>query len=175
MDTINMLTIGQLAKATGTTSVTIRYYERQGLIAPSKRSKGGYRLYPDSIIPRFYFIKNAKSVGFTLDEIKELLSLQQKKNIRSRAVKDLTLSKVDEIKNKINALNRMKKALSTWADACDGKVPLEECPILENLYQPNIRGSDPIRVKIYGFKGNLASKQQTLTRPLFLALRLQHQ
>ncbi|MFN3233857.1 MAG: MerR family transcriptional regulator [Gammaproteobacteria bacterium] len=67
----NMLTIGQLAKLTNTTPVAIRYYEREGLIPKSTRSKGGYRLYPKELVPRFYFIQNAKSVGFSLDEIKE--------------------------------------------------------------------------------------------------------
>ena len=131
-----MLTIGQLAKMTSTTSVTIRYYEKQGLIPKSKRSQGGYRLYPEGLISRFHFIQNAKAVGFSLEEIKELLSLQHKKNVTSKTIKDLTLSKTDEIKDKIKILNQMQKVLAKWADACDGKVPIEQCPILENLYQP---------------------------------------
>lgn len=63
----NMLTIGQLAKLTNTTSVAIRYYKREGLIPKSTRSKGGYRLYSEKIVPRFYFIQNAKSVGFSVN------------------------------------------------------------------------------------------------------------
>ena len=131
----NMLTIGQLAKCTDTTAVTIRYYERQGLIPKSKRSQGGFRLYPEGLTSRFYFIKNAKEVGFSLDEIKELLFLQQKKDVSSKAIKDLTLSKIDEIKDKVEILKQMQKVLTKWADACDGKVPVERCPILEHLYQ----------------------------------------
>ncbi len=132
----NMLTIGQLAKRTDTTPVAIRYYERQGLIPKSRRSEAGYRLYPSSIIPRFYFIKNAKAIGFSLSEIKEFLSLQEGKNISSKGIKELTLMKIDDINDKINVLEQMQKALLTWADACDGKVPIEQCPILEQLYQP---------------------------------------
>jgi len=75
----NMLTIGQLAKKADATPVTIRYYERQGLIPKSKRSQGGFRLYPESVISRFNFIKNAKAVGFSLDEIKELMAFQHGK------------------------------------------------------------------------------------------------
>lgn len=131
----NMLTIGQLAKLTNTTPVAIRYYEREGLIPKSTRSKGGYRLYPEELVPRFYFIQNAKSVGFSLDEIKELLSLQQKKNVKSQAIKDITQYKIDEIKEKIKALNKMQDALTQWAAACDGKVSIEDCPILERLYR----------------------------------------
>ena len=130
-----MLTIGQLAKLTNTTPVAIRYYEREGLIPKSTRSKGGYRLYPEELVPRFYFIQNAKSVGFSLDEIKELLSLQQKKNVKSQAIKDITQYKIDEIKEKIKALNKMQDALTQWAAACDGKVSIEDCPILERLYR----------------------------------------
>lgn len=130
-----MLTIGQLAKLTETTSVTIRYYEREGLIPKSTRSKSGYRLYPKKLIPRFHFIQNAKSVGFSLNEIKELLALQQKKNASSQAIKDVTQSKIDEIKNKIKVLNQIKKLLEKWTEACDGKASIEQCPILENLYQ----------------------------------------
>lgn len=135
----NMLTIGQLAKLTNTTPVAIRYYEREGLIPKSTRSKGGYRLYPEELVPRFYFIQNAKSVGFSLDEIKELLSLQQRKNLKSQAVKNITQSKIDEIKDKIKTLNEMQKALTQWAAVCDGKVSIEDCPILEQLYQPSTK------------------------------------
>lgn len=132
----NMLTIGQLAKLTNTTPVAIRYYEREGLIPKSTRSKGGYRLYHEELVPRFYFIQNAKSVGFSLEEIKELLSLQQKKNLKSQAAKGITLTKINEIKNKIETLHQMQSALAKWADTCDGKVSIEKCPILEQLYQP---------------------------------------
>ena len=131
----NMLTIGQLAKRTDTTAVAIRYYEKQGLIPKSKRTQGGFRLYPESVISRFHFIKNAKGVGFSLEEIKELLSLQQKKGMPSKAIKDLTLSKIDEIQDKVKILKQMQKVLVTWAEACDGKAPIEQCPILEHLYQ----------------------------------------
>ena len=135
----NMLTIGQLAKLTNTTPVAIRYYEREGLIPKSTRSKGGYRLYPKELVPRFCFIQNAKSVGFSLDEIKELLSLQQRKNLKSQAVKNITQSKIDEIKDKIKTLNKMQEALMQWTAACDGKVSIEDCPILEQLYQPSTK------------------------------------
>jgi len=131
----NMLTIGQLAKRTQVTTVTIRYYERQGLIAQSKRSHSGYRLYPENIISQFHFIQNGKAVGFTLNEIKALLLLQQQENATSQSVRSRALLKLKEIETKIETLRTMEKALSTWTNACDGKVPVEQCPILENLYQ----------------------------------------
>lgn len=132
----NVLTIGQLAKQTGTTAVTIRYYERHGLIPPATRSQAGYRLYPKSLIPRFRFIHNAKSVGFSLSQIKELLALQNTTKL-SQPIKAFTLAKIDEIQLKMTTLQIMLSALEDWADACDGKATIKECPILENLYKPS--------------------------------------
>lgn len=126
-------TIGQLAKHTGNTTVTLRYYERLGLLPQTKRSQGGYRLYPESIIPRLYFIANAKAVGFDLSEIKALFQLQETQ-APSQSVKLKTQDKIRCIEDKIATLNAMKMALSQWEQACDGKVPIDECPILTHLY-----------------------------------------
>lgn len=126
-------TIGQLAKLTGNTVVTLRYYERLGLLPEVKRSQGGFRLYPETIIPRFQFIANAKAVGFDLTEIKELFQLQSTK-AASQSVKLKTQEKIRCIEDKITTLTAMKNALSQWERACDGKVPIDECPILTNLY-----------------------------------------
>ena len=130
-----LLTIGQLSKRIATTAATIRYYEKEGLIPPAPRSQGGYRLYSESLVPRFNFIKNAKAVGFSLTEIKKLLSLQQNKQASSQNVKNLTLMKVDEITQKINALKQIQNTLAQWASTCNGKVPVHQCPIVENLYK----------------------------------------
>lgn len=129
----DLLTIGKLAKHSSTTAVTIRYYERQGLIKARKRSKGGYRLYGVDAVTRLHFIKNAKKADFSLEEIKELLSLQQKK-VNSKAVKQMTLQKLEAIRNKIAILKNMEKTLSTLANRCDGKAPINQCPILEKFY-----------------------------------------
>jgi len=128
-------TIGRLAKLTQQTVVTIRYYEKCGLLPKPKRSRGGFRLYPENIVPRFYFIQNAKAVGFDLTEIKALLDLQARK-APSQQVKTHTQQKIQDIETKIATLKKMKRALSQWEKACDGKVAIDHCPILENLYQP---------------------------------------
>lgn len=135
MSASTLLTIGKLAKLTGTTAVTIRFYEKHGLLPKSKRSEGGYRLYPEDVIPRFHFIRNAKSVGFSLEEIKILLDLQKSKNSTSKHVRDTTIEKIEEIKTKIDQLKKMQKALESWVKVCDGKVSIDKCPILENLYK----------------------------------------
>ena len=136
------LTIGQLAKLTQQTVVTIRYYEKCGLLPKLKRTRGGFRLYPKRIIPRFYFIQNAKAVGFSLDEIKALLDLQARK-APSQQVKARTQQRIQNIDTKIKTLQKMKRALSQWEKACDGKILIDQCPILENLYQP------PEKIKEY--------------------------
>lgn len=112
-----------MAKETGLTTVTIRFYEKSGLLPKLERSSSGYRLYPKSLIPRFYFIKHAKSVGFELSEIKYLLSIQEK-DLSNEQVKDTVQAKISSIEIKIKTLEKMKKTLHAWDDGCDGLVAL---------------------------------------------------
>jgi DNA-binding transcriptional MerR regulator len=124
--------IGELGKLTDNTIVTLRHYERLCLLGKIKRSPGGFRLYSEDTISRVNFINNAKRVGFDLAEIKELFALQSKKAPSIR-VKEKTQKKILEIEQKIETLTSIKKILSTWEKACDGKMPIEKCPILQNL------------------------------------------
>lgn len=126
------LVVGELANKTGVSKVAIRYYERCGLLPKVNRRKG-YRIYPESIIDRIHFIKNAQSVGFTLEEISELLRLQEEKGT-SQQVKSYTMTKLDAIYEKIKSLQCMANTLKRLVTNCDGKVPLTECPILRGLY-----------------------------------------
>lgn len=128
------LTIGELAKRVHCTDVTIRYYERCGLIKPTARSAGGYRLYDQHALATLIFIVNAKAVGFDLAEVKALLTLQSN-NGSSAQVKQKAQAKLREIDEKIAVLQSMKSVLSSWERSCDGKMPLAECPILSHLYQ----------------------------------------
>lgn len=128
-----MLTIGELAKRADTNAVTIRYYEKRGLIAVSERSEGGHRLYPETLMPRLLFILNAKLVGFSLEEIHTLLELQQHKSSSSRLIKQMVLDKMRVIDEKIVALEDIKQLLTELSCQCDGTKTIEECPILEAL------------------------------------------
>jgi DNA-binding transcriptional MerR regulator len=128
------LTIGKLANAVNESVVTIRYYERIGLIPTAERSESGYRHYPDSIIPRFYFIQNAKSVGLTLKEIKTLLELEQQTELSSASVKNSIETKLALITYKIEQLNKIKDALSNLNQSCCGNQSITACPILSTLY-----------------------------------------
>jgi DNA-binding transcriptional MerR regulator len=129
-------TIGKLAKLVQQTPVTLRYYEKIGLIPISKRSEGGFRLYPESLISYFYFIQNAKLIGFDLNEIKLLLDLETNQS-PSQQIKLRMQQKISHIDTKIKGLQRIKRALMRWEQACDGHVPIAECPILEALYLPS--------------------------------------
>lgn len=128
------LTIGELAKLAHISKVAIRYYERAGLLPQATRRPSGYRVYSESMIARIRFIKNAKSVGFSLEEIQELLSLQAHQDTTSQDIRQRTLKKQHVIQEKIAALQKMANALSQMLASCDGKMPLHECPILEALY-----------------------------------------
>jgi MerR family transcriptional regulator, copper efflux regulator len=125
--------IGELAKLTDNTIVTLRHYERLGLLGNVKRSPGGLRLYTESTISRVTFIISTKRVGFDLTEIKQLFSLQSK-SVPSLRIKERTQAKILEIEQRIQTLTSIKKTLNTWEKACDGKMTMEACPILKNLY-----------------------------------------
>jgi MerR family transcriptional regulator, copper efflux regulator len=132
---MSSLTIGQLAKAGGVGVETIRFYEREGLIAEPPRRRSGYRQYPLSAVRRVRFIRRAKQVGFTLAEIQDLLSLRVSENRRCAEVRDLARAKVRDIERRIAELERMAAALSRLSRACRGNGPTGECPLLDALDQ----------------------------------------
>jgi len=130
---MNGLTIGKLAKAAGIGIETVRFYERQGLVAPPPRTESNYRVYPGEEVARLKFIKRAKALGFTLKEIKDLLALSHDPQTTRADIKKRTLTKIEDVDRKIRDLTCIKKALEQLAAECDGQGPLEGCPILEAL------------------------------------------
>jgi Hg(II)-responsive transcriptional regulator len=127
------LTIGRLAKQAGLGIETVRFYERLGLIEAPPRTNSNYRVFPVEEVARLRFIKRAKSLGFTLSEIKELLFIRQDPHATKADIKNRTLVKLEDVNKKISDLTRIKKALEHLASSCDGHGSLEECPILEAL------------------------------------------
>ena len=127
------LTIGKLAKKADIGIETVRFYERQGLIAPPPRTESNYRVYPKEEVARLRFIKRAKALGFTLKEIKELLALSHDPHATRADIKKRTLDKIEDIDGKILDLTRIKEALEHLAAECDGQGSLEGCPILAAL------------------------------------------
>ncbi len=133
------MTIGQVAKKANVNIQTVRFYERRGLIPEPPRRSSGYRQYSGDDVARIQFIKHAQEVGFTLKEISELLSLRVDPKTSCGEVKGKANAKIAEIEEKIRALQRMKKALSTLAAQCRGQGPTSECPILEALSEATSR------------------------------------
>lgn len=132
---MNLLTIGQVAKRVGVTVEAIRFYERQGLLAQPRRTASGYRQYPPEAVRRIRFIQRAKDVGFSLKEIRELLSLREESGIACADIKARAVRTLAAIEGRLHDLERMRNALARLAVKCDGKGQLGECPILDALDQ----------------------------------------
>lgn len=130
---MTLLSIGKVAKRAGTSVETIRFYERKGLLQEPQRKESGYRQYLEEDIRKLVFIQHAKNLGFSLNEIKDLISLQTDGKSTSRAVKDLAEHKLQDIEDKIKMLQRMRKTLKHLVDKCPGEGPTSQCPILDAL------------------------------------------
>lgn len=130
---MGQLTIGDVAAQASVHVETLRYYERRGLVAKPPRSTSNYRLYPEDTVRRLRFIKHAQQLGFSLKEIKELLSLRAAPRARCADVRQRAAAKIKDINAKIVALQAMKKALTKLVAECSGRGPITECPILESL------------------------------------------
>jgi DNA-binding transcriptional MerR regulator len=125
------LGIGQLAKRGGVGIDTVRYYERNGLLAPRTRLASGYRRYSELELARLRFIRRAQALGFTLKEIKELLALSAQRDVGR--VKRSAQAKLKDVKSRIAALERMRDGLATLIEACPGHGRAADCPILRAL------------------------------------------
>lgn len=135
-----LLKIGELAKRAQISVETIRFYQAEELLIPQQRSASGYRLYSSEDEQKLQFILHAKKVGFSLQEIKQLLSLRTDKNNHTcEEVKHYTGVKIAEIESKIHDLQTMKQALSNLHDACcGGDESAINCTILNSLDDPNL-------------------------------------
>jgi MerR family copper efflux transcriptional regulator len=127
------LTIGKVARQAGVGVETVRFYERKELIPEPIRGASGYRQYPEATVSRIRFIRRAKSLGFSLREIRELLSLRADPARGSAEVKAHAQAKIADIEQKIRTLRRMQQTLVDLTEACDGCVPMRDCPILDAL------------------------------------------
>lgn len=130
-----MYRIGELAKLTGVSNDTLRYYEKNQLIAPASRTDSGYRMYLPEAAEQIRFIQRAKGVGFTLSDINELLSIKIEKNEHScQEVKTFTETKLEDVERKLAELMRIKQALEKLNEACcGGPESAEHCSILQAL------------------------------------------
>lgn len=127
------LSIGQLAKQAGVGIDTVRYYERDGLLAPAGHLASGYRRYGAAELRRLRFIRRAKALGFSLEDIRTLLTLSEERSVAQ--VKQTAQAKLVDIEARINELERIRTGLRTLITACPGHGRAELCPILNALTQ----------------------------------------
>lgn len=128
------LSAGALARSSGVNVETLRYYERRGLLPRPPRTDGGYRRYPEETVRRLRFVKRAQALGFSLEEIRELLSMRvDPRGRRCEAVRLRAAGKVGEVREKIAALRRIERALGRLVEACEGRRGTSTCPILNAL------------------------------------------
>jgi len=129
------LSIGALAKNAGVAIDTIRYYEREGLLAEPPRRASGYRAYPGSAVARLRFIRRAKGLGFSLADISELLAFSRRRDVA--AVKRAAQTRLDDVERRIAELRRIRSGLRKLIDDCPGHGDANACPILSALGGPS--------------------------------------
>jgi MerR family mercuric resistance operon transcriptional regulator len=128
------MTIGPLSRFTGCNIETIRYYERIHLLSAPPRSEGNHRVYSEDHVKRLFFIRRCRELGFTLEEVRELLRLVDGGTYTCAEVRGLTLDHADVVHRKIADLRKLERVLRDMAARCDsGNVP--ECPIIDVLFE----------------------------------------
>jgi Cu(I)-responsive transcriptional regulator len=132
------LNIGEAAKASGVSAKMIRHYESIGLLAPARRTQAGYRLYGAADVRVLQFIHRGRALGFSLDQVGDLLALWQDQGRASADVRALARRHIDELDRKIAGLESMKRTLVALAASCHGDAR-SDCPILDDLAQPHCR------------------------------------
>lgn len=133
------LNIGSVAEAAGLPAKTIRYYESIGLIAAAGRRANGYRTYSDADMRTLAFIKRARGLGFSVEEVRDLLDLWRDKSRRSGAVKALAAKHIQALDYKIGELQAMRQSLAHLVKRCHGDER-PDCPILGELDGENSKG-----------------------------------
>ena len=125
--------IGQLARRAGVAIDTVRYYERNALLAPAGRLASGYRRYGATELKRLRFIRRAKALGFSLDDIRGLLTLSDERDVAK--VKLAAQRRLDDVEQRLIELERLRDGLHALIAACPGHGRAENCPILNALSQ----------------------------------------
>jgi MerR family copper efflux transcriptional regulator len=129
------MNIGQAAHASGVSTKMIRYYESIGLIAAGARSEAGYRIYQEPQVHALRFVRQARRLGFAMEDIRKLLALWLDRERASAQVKTIALDHVAELDHRIGELTAMRDTLAHLAAHCHGDSR-PDCPIIEGLAQP---------------------------------------
>lgn len=128
------MNIGQAAKASGVSSKMIRHYESVGLFPVAARTEAGYRQYTDKEVSTLRFIRQSRDLGFSIEQIRELLGLWQNRRRPSRQVRALAQAHIQELEDKLDELRSMKATLEHLVHCCHGDER-PECPIIDKLAQ----------------------------------------
>ncbi|MFT3763540.1 MAG: heavy metal-responsive transcriptional regulator [Pseudoxanthomonas sp.] len=129
--------IGELARRAGVGIDAIRFYEREALLPPAPRRESGYRDYAADDLGRLRFIRRAKALGFSLAEIRELMSLSQHADADMAAVRDAATARLADVETKMAELARIRDGLARLIEACPGHGRLDHCPIVNALSGEN--------------------------------------
>ena len=132
------MNIGEAAKTSGVSAKMIRYYEENGLIPPAARTPAGYRVYTANDVHRLTFVRRARDLGFSANEIGDLLSLWSDRSRKSADVKRIANAHIAELQQKIDELRVMSETLQALADCCAGDER-PDCPILAGLEQKHAK------------------------------------
>ena len=127
--------IGRTARQAGVNAQTLRYYERRGLLGRARRGRSGYREYSDDAVGVVKFIKRAQDLGFSLDEIEELIKLRGVRGGERHRVRAIAERKIADIDRRVAHLQAMRGALATLVESCH-HGGAAECPIIEALVAP---------------------------------------
>ncbi|MCD2342190.1 Cu(I)-responsive transcriptional regulator [Ideonella azotifigens] len=128
------MNIGEAAKASGVSAKMIRHYESVGLFPEASRTEAGYRQYSEKDIATLRFVRQSRDLGFSIEQIRELLGLWQNRRRPSRQVKALAEAHLQELDQKLQELQAMKSTLQHLVHCCHGD-DRPDCPILDNLAQ----------------------------------------
>jgi MerR family mercuric resistance operon transcriptional regulator len=132
---LEQFSIGQLAKKARCKVETVHYYEKSGLMPEPPRTEGGHRIYALSHIKRLNFIRRSRELGFSIRQIKELLTFIDEPNHYCGEVKAMAMLQAREVQQKINDLQRLKMALNDMVSKCKGAdYSINDCPIIDALY-----------------------------------------
>jgi MerR family transcriptional regulator, copper efflux regulator len=126
------MNIGEAARASGVTAKMIRYYESVGLLAAKERTTAGYRVYGKQEVHSLRFIRQARRLGFLVEDIRKLLALWNDRSRASAEVKSIALEHVADLNRRIDELTEMRDTLTHLAEHCHGD-DRPDCPIIESL------------------------------------------
>ena len=132
MQSTPKLNIGDAARASGVTAKMIRHYESIGLVKAPRRTEAGYRLYSEQDVRVLQFIHRGRALGFSLDQIRDLLALWEDKHRASADVRAMALAHIAELDRKIAEMAAMRRTLESLATSCHGDER-SDCPILDDL------------------------------------------